>query len=213
MDTSTAPQYLLQDSRGSTGSRTMFWALGGSYTSNIDKAERFTRDEAFTQHKSRISDIPWPLAPVEAIAQLTVDCQYVKDGDKVLADPVYADAPFVVNASAKRWDGNDLFFTMPGGSTVCLDKAETFSRDEALRRASGGHAWPLPYLQSLTRRSCDVTHLDLKVVLGDDYAQIEFPKPEPKYREQPRCESCKVFLSLSQFWSGCCPKCGSDSRP
>ncbi|MFG0851903.1 hypothetical protein ACF8R4_12950 [Pseudomonas sp. FYR_2] len=36
-------QFYLQDSRSHVGDGLMFWALGGGYTTNLDKAELFTQ--------------------------------------------------------------------------------------------------------------------------------------------------------------------------
>ncbi len=46
------------------------WALGGGYTTNLDKAELFTLEQA---KGKRDTDIPWPKAYIEERAHLGVD--------------------------------------------------------------------------------------------------------------------------------------------
>jgi hypothetical protein len=67
-------QFYLQDSRTDVGDGLMFWALGGGYTTNLDKAELFTQAQACGH---RETDIPWPKDYVDARAHLGVDHQYI----------------------------------------------------------------------------------------------------------------------------------------
>lgn len=78
--------FYLQDNRGYVGNDLMFWAKNGrGYTTDISKAEVYTKAAAFTQHKSRCSDIPWPKDYIDARTRPAVDMQYV-DIDVALTD-------------------------------------------------------------------------------------------------------------------------------
>ncbi|SDH70658.1 hypothetical protein SAMN05444503_105219 [Pseudomonas sp. BS3767] len=55
-------QFYLQDSRSHVGDGLTFWALGGGYTTNLDKAELFTLKQA---RGNRDTDIPWPKAYID----------------------------------------------------------------------------------------------------------------------------------------------------
>lgn len=56
-------KWLLQN--GYVGNSVLWWKRGmRGYTTNIDKAHIFTEEEAFSQHKVRNEDKPWPLTVV-----------------------------------------------------------------------------------------------------------------------------------------------------
>lgn len=74
--------FYLQDSRSYVGNDMMFWAKGGNgYTTDIDKAQIYTRDEAVKMHTARPSDKPWPVAYINARWRPAVDMQYCKIAD------------------------------------------------------------------------------------------------------------------------------------
>lgn len=69
--------FYLQDSRGSgcVGNDLLFWKLGGGYTTDISKAEVFSRNSAMGQNRSRDTDIPWPKEYVDSKIRSVVDIQ------------------------------------------------------------------------------------------------------------------------------------------
>jgi len=71
-------EYYLQDTRGSgcVGNDLLFWQDGGGYTTDVSKAEVFTEEQAFQQHKSRNTDRPWPKLYIDARTRPAVDIQY-----------------------------------------------------------------------------------------------------------------------------------------
>lgn len=72
----TEPMYYLQDTRQFVGNCPMWWCPDGNgYTTRIDLAAKFTRDEAERQHRSRETDVPWPCEQIDAITRPTVDQQ------------------------------------------------------------------------------------------------------------------------------------------
>lgn len=90
--------FYLQDSRSYVGNDVLWWARDGKgYTTDLSKAQVYTREEAQRQHDMRRSDIPWPKAYIDAKTRPAVDMQYIKR-DEALADsgivltlePVYA---------------------------------------------------------------------------------------------------------------------------
>ena len=71
--------YYLQDSRSYVGNDMLFWAVDGNgYTTDMRKAQVYTKDEALAQHRSRETDIPWPKEYIDARTRPAVDMQYVK---------------------------------------------------------------------------------------------------------------------------------------
>ncbi|MFJ7797192.1 hypothetical protein [Pseudomonas sp. NPDC096950] len=101
------------------------WALGGGYTTNLDRAEVRTQASAVGQHKSRETDVPWPKSYIDARAHTGVDCQYVMPDDAAAATE--GETRFYA-AYHREWNDNDLvFMSREGGKTSNLLLAKTFS--------------------------------------------------------------------------------------
>lgn len=74
-----ADLFYLQDSRSYVGNDMLFWGKDGNgYTTDLRKAEVYTREEAQAQHDSRPSDIPWPKDYIDAKTRPACDMQYVR---------------------------------------------------------------------------------------------------------------------------------------
>jgi hypothetical protein len=71
-------EFYLQDSRSYVGNDMAFWAKAGGYTTDVSKAEVFTKERAVSQHQMRETDIPWPKAYIDARTRPAVDFQYCK---------------------------------------------------------------------------------------------------------------------------------------
>jgi len=76
--------YYLQDSRQYVGNDVLFWAKAGGYTTDVSKAEVFSKDKAASMHRARESDIPWPKDYIDGKTRPAVDMQYIKR-DEALA--------------------------------------------------------------------------------------------------------------------------------
>jgi len=75
-------EFYIQDSRDYVGNDMLFWALGGNgYTTDMRKAQVYTKAEAVKQHEMRITDIPWPKAYIDAKTRPAVDFQHVRRAD------------------------------------------------------------------------------------------------------------------------------------
>lgn len=71
-------QYYLQDSRSYLGNDVLWWALeGNGYTTDLSKAQVYSKEEALRLHQNRPSDIPWPKRYVDAKVRPAVDMQYL----------------------------------------------------------------------------------------------------------------------------------------
>lgn len=87
-------QFYLQDKRQYVGNDLLFWAKDGNgYTTDLRKAEVYTKEEAFKQNRMRETDIPWPKKYIDAKVRPAVDHQHVdikealKGCDEKLAPP------------------------------------------------------------------------------------------------------------------------------
>jgi hypothetical protein len=71
-------EFYLQDSRSYVGNDVLWWAKNGAgYTSDLSKAEVYTRASAVSQHNERESDIPWPKLYIDQKTRPAVDMQYI----------------------------------------------------------------------------------------------------------------------------------------
>lgn len=71
-------EYYLQDSRNCVGNDMLFWAKDcKGYTTDLNKAHVFTKNEALEQHQCRETDIPWPKDYIDEKTRPAVDFQYV----------------------------------------------------------------------------------------------------------------------------------------
>lgn len=202
--------YVLQDSRGNTGDCLMFWAQTGGYTSDLMKADLFTEEQAFAQNRSRHTDIPWPLSYLTARKRRVVDMQVVKlkDGPEVEADEeVYLQPTFV------PFNGNDIaFLSVKGGLTTDLDKAQVLTADEASHRP--GVPRSKKYIDANSRGVAYAPNTSLKDALRPEhYSLIVEQQKVNRERHSYRCGSCGVFVSLSTYYGGRCPRCDSVCGP
>lgn len=116
--------------RDNVGSSTAFHAVDGrGYTTNLDKAHIYSKQEAQRAwDNGREFDLPLSASMVRALSVRKADCQYVptetlieRDCDDYLA------------YKKGKWDGNDLYWLSDYGQ-FCTDieKAETLSIEQAI---------------------------------------------------------------------------------
>ena len=202
--------FFLQDSRSTTGTRAMFWRLGGGYTSNLDQAEQFTIERAVKQFESRETDLPWPVAYVRARAEIGVDCQYLTRSE---AEAYRDDDRRVYVSYARDWDGNDLVWIGGTGPTSNLEDAihPPASAANDYKR-QGFELWPCGYIVERSRPVVRASQLDHKQALRA--AGLKLPKIiRPRIRRYIlNCAGCGRFLGEHQVY-GDCPNCGENNAP
>jgi hypothetical protein len=204
-------EYFLQDSRGNVGDNLMFWALGGGYTSDLSKAEPFSEFDAFRQHASRESDIPWPADYLGSHARFVVDMQYLPSPEP-RAVAVDQGSLFYVQDDTRRYIGNDIVFrTRDGGSTTNLALAGLFAADEIGRIR--GVAWPRAMVDAKRRQAVDGNAVDHKKALTDPWLRAMLVKPQRQAPERYRCHGCGVFMAVGNYYGGTCRRCDTDNRP
>lgn len=72
--------YYVQDSRQYVGNSVLWWRKDrAGYTTNLAEAHVFTEAEADACRRDRATDIPWPKAAIDAIADLHVDMQRLRE--------------------------------------------------------------------------------------------------------------------------------------
>jgi hypothetical protein len=202
--------FYLQDSRGNTGTRAMFWRRGGGYTSNLDQAEQFTIERAVKQFESRETDLPWPVAYVRGRAEIGVDCQYLTRSE---AEAYRDDDRRVYVSYARDWDGNDLVWFGGTGPTSNLENAIHPPASAATDyKRQGFELWPCSYIVERSRPVVRASRLDHKQAAKQ--SGIALPKATRRRIKQPaqHCGGCGRFLNTSQVY-GDCPNCGEFNGP
>ena len=72
-------QYYLQESETIVGNCMLFWRKDRKgYTTNLDEAHIFTREEAQAQQRCRETDIPWPKKLLDSMSERSVNIQRVR---------------------------------------------------------------------------------------------------------------------------------------
>lgn len=72
--------FYLQNTDAKLWTRITWWGDGG-YTTNLDLAKVFTKEEALARHQEREAFIPWPVEYVAPKTHTAVDCQYLSEQD------------------------------------------------------------------------------------------------------------------------------------
>ncbi|HDS1772028.1 hypothetical protein NPS33_05765 [Pseudomonas putida] len=202
-------QFYLQDSRSNTGDGLMFWALDGGYTTNLDKAELFTQEQACAH---RETDIPWPKDYVDSRAHLGVDHQYVSLDE---ARDHLTPGCTVVLQIPGHWNGNDITLARwPIGHTFLFDKAHHLTLEDA--EAIGNTPeeaviWPLSYLEAKARRLVNKRNVNINEALQGTGIVLAKPKRRRAPASIQNCVGCGRFVPSPCYED--CRHCGHDNRP
>lgn len=124
--------YVLQDSRGYLDKYLMFWKEGGGYTSDLNKAERFSKEAAERKMNSRGTDIPWELSFLKQVSRPTVDMQLLRHLSEEGKGKLVLQVPDVFSGNAIHFLTNT-----PGATSPDLTKARLYERDMRLADLEG----------------------------------------------------------------------------
>lgn len=206
-----ADLFYLEDSRSNTGSRAMFWKLGGGYTSHLGEAELFTRERAVKQYECRDTDLPWPQPYINARAEIGVDSQYLNQAEA--AAMLSTDGRIYV-AYARAWDGNDLVWeSLAGKPTSNLREAIRPTADSAeYYQGRGFEIWKDDYIDAKSRQVVRHNLLDHKKALREVGLKLPKIKRQRIRRYTVKCDGCGRFLNELQRYHSC-PNCGAGNAP
>jgi hypothetical protein len=202
-------QFYLQDSRTDVGDGLMFWALGGGYTTSLDKAELFTQEQACGH---RETDVPWPKDYVDARAHLGVDHQYISLDE---ARGHLTPGCTVVLQIPGHWNGNDIALARwPIGHTFRFEKAHhlTLEAAEAIGNTSEEAViWPLAYLDAKARRLVHKRDVNIKEALQGTGIVLAKPGRRRVPASIQNCGGCGRFVPSPSYED--CRHCDHDNRP
>lgn len=187
-------KFYLRDSRSNVGSTCIFWAKDGcGYTSNLDKAERFTLEEAQCHINSRETDIPLSASLVDDVATVRVDHQYLDTNQSGISEECNQ---YVLHTRQGDYDGNDIYWKSQSGHSVNLREALVLTLDEAAhakKLMDGVVIYPLVYVLSIGRRTLQASNINPRRMITA--AGIRKPK---RRRQRP----------TTGLTRGNCPHCG-----
>lgn len=153
--------FYLRDSRSNVGSSAMFWAIKGGYTSDLSKAEKFTRERAVSQYNIRETDIPVRCDLADANAYRAVDMQNLPD-ECATDDLLY----LVIK---NRFDGNNVLFI--GGShnkSHDLSLIQPVTKEiayQAIEQDRQITCYPVSAIESIARPVVNADLIDTSMVL------------------------------------------------
>ncbi|TGV06381.1 hypothetical protein E4695_13365 [Alcaligenaceae bacterium 429] len=117
---------------------------------------------------------------------------------------------------SRSYVGNDmLFWGLNGnGYTTDLRKAQLYTQEQAQSMHNNRETdipWPKEYIDAKTRPAVDMQYVKRTEALAG--TGIVLAERKPRRKEQVRCQGCGSFISETNFWGGCCPRCQADNRP
>lgn len=188
-------QFYLRDSRANVGDTCIFWAKDGcGYTSDLDKAEIYSLEDAQSHFNSRHSDIPLSKELVDGEARKRVDMQYLGDeGEKQGCDE------YVIRVGT-RYNGNDVYWlnydltsaNYAGARVFCYQRALEIVAELAAKDIKAA-IYPKPDIDAIARRTLQVGNIHERRMITA--AGIRKPK-----RKRSRYTTGKT--------RGNCPHCG-----
>lgn len=153
-------EFYLRDSRSDVGSSSLFWAKDGAgYTSNLNNAHVFSRDEAISQHNSRETDIPVLTHIAREFSYLAVDMQH-------LPEPGISDLNYLVVKN--EYDGNNVLFSERGCNSFCIDNFRPIAAEKAKIAMEFNNAlvcYPADKIEAIARPVVKSIYLQTKTVL------------------------------------------------
>lgn len=116
---------------GCVGGSVLFWGIDGcGYTSNIDQAEVYTRNEMQQDVDNRRlrgnEEFPLSADDVDSLSEWRVDCQHIEKTYPEFTDP----NDEYVSIKRNVWDGNDLAFSDGLDWTFNYASAKSFSKSD-----------------------------------------------------------------------------------
>jgi hypothetical protein len=183
--------FYLRDSRGDTGSSAMFWAASGGYTTDLNRAEKFTRENAVGQYNSRETDLPLRCDLVDHLSYRAVDCQYIEGADCCDHSNCY-----VIQVTG-AWDGNNIMFvSIEGGHTYDYDKAKLVGGDHRTELSDGHVMLSKEALDKIARPVVKAARLQTALILK--LSGIKHKKPKrvrvTTGKTRHNCPGCAKFV-------------------
>lgn len=122
--------FYLQDARSCVGNDMTWWAKNDGYTTDINQAEVFTKNDAFAQHVTRNTDVPWSVKYISTRLRQVVDIQDVKSADDLIAASELAKQPVKPKPKPVRYHcgGCGVFMSAEAYHTEACGRCGTENR-------------------------------------------------------------------------------------
>lgn len=154
---------------GKVGSTVLFWADGGGYVSDLDKAEIFTKEDAQTDIDNgwlRDNDeFPLSVERVNELAEWRIDHQYVEKTYPEFTDP---NDEYVFYLKGE-FNGNDLYFSNLVGFVLDYSLAISVSGEKLESYLSKGNNYvfvPRYHADEIARRTFQVKNINRRKMIS-----------------------------------------------
>lgn len=128
-------QYYIRHTLADVGSSMGFWKIGGGYTTDINQADKFTRNDAISQHQCRAEDQPIMRSLIDGIGYKAVDTQLLGK-----ADDCNPNLGYVIQVCG-CYDGNNIkFLSKKGGHTYNYSDAKVVQADFSINENQRLHS-------------------------------------------------------------------------
>ena len=183
-------RFYLASLRDTVGSNLSFHAKRGGYTSDLDAADVFTREEAQKAwNNGREFDQPVCADRLDAVSVFHVDCQLLP-----METPCMEEGDQYVAFQTGRWDGNDVFWRVEAGAaTTDIEQATIY---EHPINEHGYVCLPFAMVDAVKRRTASIERLDRRQMV--QAAGLITPEHIKRHRRRRP--------SLKTRWN--CPGCG-----
>lgn len=180
-------EFYLRDTRSDVGSTCMFWAKGGcGYSSDLARAEVFSREEAQKYADRQCHFIPLSKLKVDAVSTVRVDMQNLELN-------VDFSEGVIIHRNCNNYDGNDIYFEDGnGGVTANYEEAKAYSLDDDFSKLPG-FALSKSFLDTICRRTLQAENVNHRKMITASGIKYRAPR-------KPRCTTGKT--------RGNCPICG-----
>lgn len=199
-------EFYLRDTRSDVGSTCMFWAIDGcGYTSNLDNAHVFSREEAQKYADRREHFIPLSKPKVDQVSTIRVDMQRLKlstDFSKGI----------VIHRHVGSYDGNDIYFaSADGGRTLNYNEAKVFvgpGSIESLADKSGA-ALSKAFIDTICRRTIQAENVNHRKMITASGIKYRAPRKKTMTTGKTRgnCPECgKITWDYNPYENAYCPE-------
>tara|TARA_R110001583_G_scaffold58417_3_gene174229 strand:- start:1917 stop:2621 length:705 start_codon:yes stop_codon:yes gene_type:complete len=209
--------FYLRDSRSDVGDSCMFWAQDGAgYTSDLNKAHVYTKEEAQRYFDSRDTDIPYSKEQVDQLATVRVDHQYLPDA---LAT---ADDDLCVIHIGGDYNGNDIYWLTEAYHSIELTDALELSHADAVNKVEHlakynvkADIYSKLLIWHIARRTFQVSNVNKRKMVTGAGIKNNHPRNRNRAttgRTRGNCPDCgKVTWGLNPYEAYTCAQAKNES--
>jgi hypothetical protein len=209
--------FYLRDTRSDVGDSCMFWAKDGAgYTSDLNKAHVYTKEEAQRYFNGRDTDIPYSKEQVDQLATIRVDHQYLSNVDFTDTDEL-----FVIHIVGD-YNGNDIYWLTDAYHSIEYADALVLSYVEALKKMEHlakynvkACAYSKLSIDAIARRTFQVSNVNKRKMVTGAGIKCNHPRKRNRAttgRTRGNCPHCgNITWGLNPYEAYTCAEAKNES--